>query len=211
MRHPIDVRQLVSIALAAAGLSLVACAPGPGHGHHDPPGPPVYGELEPNDSPFHADFLGGVDRLSHFFVEGHVETAYGYDRYDHFELVADEPVTIDFWLEAWNHYADIDLCLVDPDTGDVIACYDSPWDTESGSFSLDWPGRRVVLLVETYGEDTSYSLEIAGAPPYYGPAAGEGDGADLRPLSGLGISFPRGVPTPHKERDGDPAGARADG
>ena len=196
-----DRRATLRLALLLAAGGTSACAPAPGH--HGPPPPPVFEEREPNDSPFAADFLGGIDPTSHFFVEGHVECA-GYDVYDHFELVADEALTVRFWLESWVPGADVDLCLVDPDTGEIVACYDSPWDTESGSFTVDWPGKRFVLLVEAWDHDTGYTLEISGDPhPGYGPLGG----AEEDPAA-LGLSVPGGAPAPQKEAHGPLAPSR---
>lgn len=191
-------------ALLAAVLAVTGCAGGHGSATpSDPPGPPVYQEAEPNDSPFHADWFGGLYAHENFFIEGHVD-AFGPDVYDHFEFVADEPIGVEFWLDAWTPGADVDLCLVDPETGDVLACYDSPYGSESGYFTVDWPGRRFVLMVETWVYDTGYSLEIAtyhhssqpgedgGGVPSAG-VPGESESA------GNGISFPDGRPPTEKD------------
>ena len=154
----------------------------------------MFGELEPNDSPYEPDFLGGIDIRSHFIVEGHVE-ALGFDRVDHFELVADEPVGIEFCLYGDHPAADLDLCLWDPDAEVVVACYDGPWNPEEGFFSLDWPGKRVVLIVEAWWVDSSYSLEIRATPNPFGSDQGVPGAMAADLTTGSGISFPDGRPT----------------
>lgn len=203
-RFPPRPSALLAGTLAGA-LALTGCAGG--HGtttHSDPPGPPVYQEAEPNDSPFGADWFGGLYVHEHFFIEGHVD-AFGPDVYDHFEFVADEPIGVEFWLDAWNPGADVDLCLIDPDNGDVLACYDSPHGSEAGYFTIDWPGKRFVLMVETWVYDTGYTLEIYTshhpAPSSDGGGDGLADplGADAPGRSGAGISFPDGRPPIEKD------------
>lgn len=202
--------------LAAATLTLTAgCAghhSGGGHGHKGPPGPEVFHELEPNDSPFAADFIGGIDSFSHLIIEGHVQ-AFGHDLYDHFEFFAEEPIGVEFRLDGYTPGADVDLCLIDGDTGQVLACYDSPFNSEDGFFTIDWSGKHFILLVETYVFDTEYDLEIVGLSHPAGEF-GDGDGtlaspADAGEPGGTGISFPEGQPSPQKARH-LPGGTRAD-
>ena len=194
-------RDLARPLLLAGLMTAAGCTGGYVHGHGGHEGPPVFGEIEPNDSPFEPDFLGGVDVFSHFIVEGHVE-ALGFDRVDHFELVADEPVGIEFYLYGDHPAADLDLCLWDPDSGMVVACYDGPWNPEEGFFSIDWPGKRVVLIVEAWAVDSSYSLEIRATP---NPFTSEQDGPAAMGVAlttGSGISFPDGRPTPSPGKRG---------
>ena len=199
-----DVRAARPLFLAGLTLTVAGCGGGGptyvGGGYQ---GPPVFDELEPNDSPYEPDYLGGVDILSHFIVEGHVE-AIGWDLVDHFELVADEPVGIEFYLHGDHPAADLDLCLWDPDIGQVVACYDGPWNPEEGFFTIDYPGKRVVLIVEAWAVDTTYSLELRATPnPYYGQG---GPGAQAPSADvGSGISFPDGVPTPSAQKHGPDA------
>ena len=186
--------------LVTAALGLAASCAGGGGGviiGGPPPGPPHYGEIEPNDSPWSADFLGGVHGATHFIVEGHVEGWPGFDLYDHFELSADEPVGIEFILYGDDPFADLDLYLFDPDSGQIVGGYDGPWNPEEGFFTIDWAGKSVVLVVESATVDTTYSLEIRGVPWHFGPGSEGEPGAEAqrRPAaedSGTGISFPFG-------------------
>lgn len=204
-RHPLPLRPS---ALLAGVLALTGCGGGHVSTHRaDPPGPPVYQEAEPNDSPFGADWFGGLHDHEHFFIEGHVD-AFGPDVYDHFEFVADEPIGVEFWLDGWTPGADVDLCVIDPEDGDVLACYDSPYGSESGYFTIDWPGKRFVLLVETFVHDTGYTLEIHTTQHLAPPGGGGGESGDGAPTAqqptsgpdaGPGISFPYGRPRTEKE------------
>lgn len=197
------------ISLTVASL-FAGCTGGSDHAHHQGYTPPVFVELEPNDSPWHPDFLGGVNVLSHFLVEGYVE-AIGFDTVDHFEIVADEPVAIEFTLTGEYLTSDLDLCLFDPDLGVIVASWEDPWSVERGHFTIDYPGKRVVLVVEAWLEDAPYTLEICGGPNPYAltapddpgfpaasasPAQVDQDEAMAMSDTGTGISFPDGPPEP---------------
>lgn len=202
IRSTLCVRPLLLTGL----LAVVGCAgghgePGYGGGHH---GPPIYDELEPNDSPWDPDYMGPVNILSNFIVEGHVE-AIGFDQLDNFEIQATEPVAIWFTLHGDHPMADLDLCLFDPDSGQVVACFDGPWNPEEGYFTLDWPGKRVVLMVEAYLVDTSYSLEILASPHPYFSDSGDPNASPQAQGSGSGISFPDGQPRPSERKHGPDA------
>ena len=192
---------LATLLAALAGCSGYVAVPGYG--------PPVYGEFEPNDSPASADFLGYLDSTSHFFVEGHVQSI-GYDTCDYFLLEADEPIGIQFYLSGADPFDDLDLSLIDPHSGQVIAIYDAPWNPEDGYFTLDWPGTQVILLVESWVFDADYSLEILAGPHPYGSGGGPGSGFIGEQATGAlqahrsGISFPTGAPTPDASK-GRPA------
>lgn len=182
-----------------AGLALVASCTHGGSGHPPPPpgspGPTILLEIEPNDSPYAPDFVGPVHTLTHFVMQGYVEAPGGFDVYDHFEIVANEPVWIDFELRGLHPVADLDLHLWDPDGEEIVASYDSPWDPEFGSFTLDWAGKAVVLLVVAHLVDTDYDLEIRAAPhPFYGPG---GPAGSPEPAA-TGISFPWDTPERYK-------------
>lgn len=194
-----------SKSLLLGGLVTIAgCA---GYIHEAPWSPPTFSEREPNDSPWAPDYLGGVDIFSHFIVEGFVE-AVGFDTVDHFEICADEPVGIEFSLYGYDAYADLDLHLFDPDSGLIVASYDGPWNPEEGFFTIDYPGKRVVLVVEAWLTDSHYSLEIRATPnPFYGDAPNDGPAAASLSLDedlaeGSGISFPDGLPTPNAGKQG---------
>lgn len=198
-RTAFELLLLLAAALAATAV-MAGCSGHGGRHHHDdppPPPPPVLEEIEPNDSLAYPDFIGGVDSSSHFFIEGSVD-AFGLDYYDYFELVAEEPIGVDFYLHGWSPFADVDLCIYDPDTGHLVACYDS-FGNESGFFTVDYPGKAFTLRVETFVDDTGYDLELVvwDHPGLGAPGASAGDG----------ISFPEGRPAPRKDehrRDAPP-------
>lgn len=202
--RPLSQRDAARLVLLAGATLTAGCSGGYVHGHGGGyQGPPVLSELEPNDSPYDPDDLGGLNLLSHMIVEGHVD-AVGWDQVDHFEIHADEPIGIEFCLHGDHPGADVDLCLFDPDSGLVVGCWDTPFNPEEGLFSLDWHGKRVVLVVEAWVVDTSYSLELRAVPhPYLSeggpPAASPG-------LSrGSGVSFPDGLPDPNPDKRGPEA------
>jgi hypothetical protein len=190
--------------LLAGLLTVVGCSGGIDTFGGDYFGPPVYGEHEPNDSPWEPDILGLVDTHSNFIVEGYVE-AVGWDTVDTFEIEASEPVAISFELYGDSLFADLDLCLFDPDIGQVVACYDGSWNPEEGYFTLDWPGKRVVLMVEAYLVDSSYSLEILASPLPYNSDSGDPSSSPVSLTSGSGISFPDGQPQPSERKRGPDA------
>jgi len=202
--RPFQSRDAARLVLLAGMVTTVGCGGAHVHGHGGGySGPPVVGELEPNDSPWEPDHLGGMNLFSHLIVEGHVE-AIGWDLVDHFEIHAEEPIGIEFYLHGDHPHADVDLCLFDPDSGLVVGSWDSPYNPEEGLFSLDWPGKRVVLIVEAWVVDTSYSLELRAVPhPYLSEGGPPAAGADL--TGGSGISFPDGLPDPNPDKRGPEA------
>lgn len=184
--------------LAVLGATTLGC----GGGHlsiSDPPGPPVYQENEPNDFLYFPDWMGGLDDHDHLIIEGHVD-GFGPDIADHFEFFAEEPLEVEFWLDGWQPGADVDICLIDPDTGELLASYDSPDNFESGYFSIDWPGKHFVLRVESWIFGTSYSLEIVTGH-HFATSGGQDGPASASLDSTSGISFPFGKPSPGKSED----------
>jgi hypothetical protein len=166
-------------ALAALG----ACGGGSGGHHHPgpppPPGPDFLVEYEPNDSPYHPDFIGHVDALTHLVIEGHVEVGYG-DLYDHFEFVADQPMEIEFHLSGPYHDSDLDLAVWDPYFEEYIIWYDTPWNPESGAFVVHEPGKVFQVMVRSFLFDDDYELEIIGRHyPFSGTSDGPGEAAFL--------------------------------
>lgn len=193
---------------------------GGGGGSHDQHhGPPLYGEIEPNDTPYTPDFIGTVHEGTHLIVEGHVQAHGGWDDYDHFEFVAAEPSGFDFSVYGFAPGADLDVMVWDPDADAVVAWWDGPWNPEEGSFVVEEAGKTFVIAIEAYLVDSSYSFELVGFPwPHHGPEAGDPGAGIGSPASeartGMarpGITLPEGAPEVFKEKhlpDGPPAGER---
>ena len=164
---------LRSIACSAAlAVLCVSCEPtiefyGPAYIH----------ELEPNDSPYYTDFQGGISSYTHYIIAGHIESPGGLDRYDHFEFVADEAASLEFILSGLHSHADLDISIWDPDSETLVFTWDSPINPETGSFTIDFPGKRFVLMVESWGVDTHYELELVGAPLIFGAQSETDPGA----------------------------------
>ena len=97
--------------LALASLTLVSC----GHYNKGYSGPPTYHEIESNDDAWNANFVGYADSFTHILIRGHVQ-AFGFDRFDGFAFITEEPMTVQFKLRAHDAFADLDLCVYDPST-----------------------------------------------------------------------------------------------
>jgi len=182
MRRP-TLAALFASALAAAGC---------GHGHtsHVPPppaGPPVYDELEPNDSPLHPDFIGFVDRFTLLYVYGHVQ-AFGFDLYDHIEFESVAPATYDFRVRALSAFGDVDVFVYDPLAGVIVGEYTASGPSEYGRVVVHQHGRPFQLIVSAYGYDTRWELELVGRPytGYLAATGGPGLGPDADDSAGAG-------------------------
>ena len=165
-----QTRSLISLLLAT---TLVGCER---HGHNGgpstPPGPPVFFEIEPNDSPYEGDFIGYTDSYSHLIVEAHLDAAPApfYDEYDHFEFVSDEPAEYEFWVDPEKPWVDMAVGVFDLDIGEMVLWWDSASQVEYGSFIVHDPGKRYVMVITSYGDDGYYDLELAGLPYPFGAA-----------------------------------------
>ncbi len=192
MHHFAHARFLAPLALVAGcSPAVVVTGPPPGGG------PAIFQEREPNDSPFQADPISGVDIFSYLVVQGHVQPPGFFDVYDHFEFVALEPATFDLQLDGLAPYSDMDISLWDPDLGQIVAVWDSPLNPELGTFTVTQPGKVFVLLVEAYNAPSDYDLTLMGRPILYGPGGGQGDGEERESASSA-FSFPDGLPERHK-------------
>lgn len=165
-----------SLGLAALGALAGGCGDG-SHYHHNPgppPGPPVYAELEPNDSPYYPDRIGYVDPYTLLYVDGHVEYV-GFDIVDHIEFISERPAAYDFRIDALSPFGDVDVTIYDPLAGVVVAEYFFSGPTEWGRIVVHDYNRPFQIIVEAYGLDTFWSLELAGAPYPFLREAGEGE------------------------------------
>jgi len=175
-------------------LALTGCG---GAVHHRTSGPPVYLEQEPNGSADNPDYIGWVGPGSFLRIEGHVE-AFGPDQLDGFRFRTTQPMTLHVVVYADAAAADIDLCVYDPDFDSYIACFDSPFSPEEGSFSVLEGDKAFDLVVETFVSATYYTIEVRGHPLELASVegdAGPGASAIVGPAGG-----PAGAtPVPGKE------------
>jgi len=157
----------VSKAALAVALATLGAGCGGGHSHHShvpaPQGPPVYYELEPNDSPEFPDRIGPVDRLTHLFVDGFVQ-AIGFDIVDHIEFHSVYPAVYQFRVDALSPYGDVDVTVYDPVAGVVVGEYFFSGSYEVGEIVVHQADRPFQLIIEAYGYDTDWSLELVGYP-----------------------------------------------
>jgi len=87
---------------------------------------------------------------------------------------------------------DLDLCLWDPATESIVACWNTPWNPEEGTFTVHHAGQEFVLLVESFLYDSDYDLEIITYPYSSYGDDGAYDGAYDGDLShgNTGFGFP---------------------
>lgn len=154
-------RTSLCLGAALATLYLAGC----GHVQYTAgpsgPQPDTYVELEPNDSPAFADFVSIVDPATYLLVDGHVQ-AVGLDIVDHIEFEASEPVEIEFFLEAFGPYGDVDVSIYDPIDQVILATYASDGPYESGTIVVHDPGRPFQFVIEAFMEDSPWTLELVG-------------------------------------------------
>ncbi|QDV06993.1 hypothetical protein Poly30_25120 [Planctomycetes bacterium Poly30] len=176
-------RSAAVLAAVLAASLLTGCEPA--RHHHGPPAPqPVYfTELEPNDTPDFPDFVGYVDELSFLVVEGHVE-AFGYDIVDHIEFIADQPMEVDFTLEAFGAYGDVDVSIYDPIANQIVGTYASDGRYEAGTLVIHEAGRPFQFIIEAYNTSSAWSLEIVGYPHGCACRTSAGLGANSSDLDG---------------------------
>jgi hypothetical protein len=160
---------LLSTSLALAlSLSLAGC-----HGsvvYYDPPPPPVFSEFEPNDDAFYANDFGYVSPGQHLCIAGNVRDD-GFDPQDGFAFTAGGPVVVDFSLHAFCACADLDVWLYDPVRDEFVALFDSPYDPESGQFTVY--SQDFHLVVVSAGGHSDYQLDVH-VSAFYGALAGDG-------------------------------------
>lgn len=116
-------------------------------------------EVEPNDQPFQANWLGSLYPGEDIAVHGRI-TQYGPDLLDGFAMRSGGPIHVQFALWADAPGADLDVCLYDPDLGDYIACWETPAHPETGAFSIFGAGKDVHLVVSSWLGDSAYTLEL---------------------------------------------------
>lgn len=182
--------------LAPLALLLPACTVHVEGGHHHS-GPPVYDELEPNDSAYSAPFFGGLRPGDAFTIAGHV-TDDGPDLYDGFAVRADEPCAIVFDLVSRTSFTDLDACVFDPDLGEFVVCSDGPFDPEHGSVVILEPGKVVHLVVTSAHGDTGYDLHVSAEPVVVHALAARSPGDPAKASERAGYAAPAPEPRPRR-------------
>ncbi|MEM8713870.1 MAG: hypothetical protein AAGG01_23245, partial [Planctomycetota bacterium] len=128
-----------------------------------PPQPDRFTERAPNDSPDFPDFVGILDDRSFLVVDGYVE-AVGFDIVDHIEFETDRPIEIDFTLQAYGAYGDVDVTIYDPIADEIVGTYATGGSYEAGTLIIHEPGRPFQFIIEAFVEDTAWSLELIAYP-----------------------------------------------
>jgi hypothetical protein len=150
---------------------LAACT----HSHSAPPSVPVYAEVEPNDDPISANYFGRIRPGDHFFIDGWIDDR-GFDPFDGFAFTAEVPLHVDFQLWIDDPFADLDVCLYDPQLGLVLDCFQTASNPERGGVDALAGGLDFHLVVESYSGRSSYALEISVTALYAASAALPGTG-----------------------------------
>ena len=123
---------------------------------------PVIEELEFNDTPLSANFIGTLRRGDRIRIEGVIGDPF--TDIDGFAFVSDGPIHVDFELFAPR---DLDVCLFDPALDQTVACFATANDPERGGVDVFGDGLEFHLTVEACiepgcfpGPGTPYTLEL---------------------------------------------------
>lgn len=167
---------LTKFALPLTLATLAGCV----HVGEEPVDDPYVHEIEPNDFAFQAQGIGPIAVGDRFLIRGHASDQ-GFDPFDGFAFKAVEPMDVEFALHADDPFADFDIQLFDPYTGDTVASWETNLDPESGFFSVQTFGLEFHLVVTSFFGAGTYTLEVCGAPlSWFGIAAQEGFAAEGR-------------------------------
>jgi hypothetical protein len=156
----------IALVLASSVALLPSCGSAGYHTHSDP----TLFEAEPNGNAWNANFMGPLRPGDVYVIRGHV-TELGPDVFDGFAFFSETPVEIEFILTADNPAADLDLCVYDPLLEDFIACYENPWNPETGFIEVYDPGVDFHLVVSSFALSSDYTLEVIAHPMSFAPAA----------------------------------------
>jgi len=170
-------------ALFALGLfaGSTGCGGGGGGGGGSPI--PLFFELEPNDDPELANPVGPIGIGDHFRILGHVSSI-GPDLFDGFALQAVEPCQVELALFADNPFADLDVCVYDPMLAGYAFCFASPFNPETGAFSIFGAGTDFHLVVSSFAGAASYELDVRVVPLPSGSFATAGGGERMAQAGG---------------------------
>ena len=175
-------RSATVLAAVLAASFMTSCERTSTHVHVPAPQPDFFTELEPNDSPDFPDFVGILDDRSFLVVDGFVE-AVGFDIVDHIEFESDRPIEIDFTLEAFGAFGDVDVSIYDPIAGQIVGTFASGGRFETGTLIIHDPGRPFQFIIEAFDTDSPWSLELIAYP--HACACRTGAGLDDTPIRGL--------------------------
>jgi hypothetical protein len=120
-------------------------------------------ESEPNDGACCADYFGKLSPGEFLSIEASI-TDDGFDPYDGFAFTATEPISVEFRVYADKPYADLDVCLYDPQLGITVDCFQSPYDPEIGVAHVLAGGAEFHLVVNSFVGDTAYTLQLEAFP-----------------------------------------------
>jgi hypothetical protein len=164
---------LRALSASSLGLCFSACVYGTSSSST-----PTYGETEVNDSADLADYFGVLHPGERFFIRGFISDApfdpfdpfNGYDPFDGFAFTAGQPIHVEFRLTIADPFADLDVCLYDPQLDLVVDCFQSPFNPELGGVDVLFGGLDFHLVVESFAGSASYTVEIevfelGAAPP----------------------------------------------
>ena len=166
--------KIPALILALAGLLLSACG-GSSSGVlaviPPPQGPDYFYEIEPNDTPFTADFIQFTDSFTDSIIEGSLDGGPPglYDTYDHFAFRATQAAEFVFELHPSTQGADLAIGVLDPLSGVFVGWWDSPFDVEIGSFIVHEGGTDFQIVVHSPTLGSDYSLDLFGFPFPFAP------------------------------------------
>jgi hypothetical protein len=125
--------------------------------------PPYYAESEPNDGACCADDFGTLYAGEFLAIHGSISDS-GFDPYDGFAFTAYQPMSVEFRLYADSPWADLDVCLYDPQLGITVDCFESPYNPETGVAHILAGGVDFHLVVNSFHGATGYTLEVEAFP-----------------------------------------------
>ncbi len=171
---PSALKRSATVLAAVLAASFMTSCDRTRHVHVPaPPQPDYFTELEPNDSPDFPDFVGILDDRSFLVVDGFVE-AVGIDIVDHIEFESDRPIEIDFTLEAFGAFGDVDVSIYDPIADQVVGTFASGGKYETGTLIIHDSGRPFQFIIEAFDTDSAWSLELIAYPHSCACRTGEG-------------------------------------
>ncbi len=152
-------------------------------------------ELEPNDDPATANYLGGLAVGSQLVIEGFI-TDRGTDPFDGFAFTALEPLHVDVLL-AHNTLSDLDVCLFDPQLNQTLACFATEDNPELGGVDITAAGLDFHLVVESFVGESEYALELVVLPLFAARALEAGQATRAIVPTGARIAPGRWPAAPH--------------
>lgn len=127
---------------------------------------PVIVESEPNDSAFQPDGIGPVGFGSFYTIAGSIDgpESFGFDAYDGFAFVVNDPVEVEFILHSHNPAADLDFYIYDPFNDSYIAAFESIFAPEYGAVAFPYLGEEFHVVVTSFTGSADYTLEVIAHP-----------------------------------------------